>query len=396
MSVYLGKINNLTPMRPLRKFLQLTRKTYPSGHEKELESYLPKGYKVDAFGNYYIQVGKSRTLFTCHLDTADCTQKNVNHEFEEGHVITDGNSILGADDKAGMVVMLYMIEKEVPGCYFFFLAEEVGCQGSKKLAKYFFNQKESKKWETYPFDRVISFDRRGTKSIITHQMYSRCCSEEFAEALSKQLNDAESTFKYSPDDTGVVTDSAQFMELIPECTNISVGYYDEHTYDESQDITHLQNLCRASVKVDWESLPVKRDPNFIEEEEDDDLLFDTYLTYGYYDKDKHVYNEWSATHYTKVINKDGDNVKAYISKTWIAKEVDLIKKMLNINDYNSIDWNGNTCWGNTKEGSLEFIGTRAELINYIPELEEIPVEHIREELPTKVVPGSVFKRTLSL
>ncbi len=31
-----------------------------------------------------------------------------------------------------------------------------------------------------------------------------------------------------PEDTGVLTDSAQFMGIVPECTNISVGYYDEH------------------------------------------------------------------------------------------------------------------------------------------------------------------------
>ncbi len=383
-------------MRPLRKFLQLTSKTYPSGHEKELIPYLPKGYKVDAFGNYYIQIGTSRTLFTCHLDTADYTQKTVKHEFEEDHVITDGNSILGADDKAGMVVMLYMIEKKVPGCYFFFLAEEVGCQGSKKLAQYFFKQKTSNKWSQYPFDRVISFDRRGTKSIITHQMYSRCCSNEFAEALAKELNDAEPTFKYQPDDTGVVTDSAQFMELISECTNISVGYYDEHTYDESQDIKHLRNLCKAAVKVNWESLPVKRDPNVIEDEdEDDDLMFDTYVTYGYYDKEKHKYNEWSEGNYTKVVNHEGETVRAYISKSWIFIELELIKRVIG-DEYQKVEWNGNNCWAINKTGQMEYIGSRGELINFIAELEEIPEEHIREELPKKVEQGSVFKRTISL
>ncbi len=382
-------------MRPLKKFLQLTKKTYPSGHEQELVKYLPKGYKVDAFGNYYIQIGKSKTLFTCHLDTADYTQKFVKHEFEEGHVMTDGNSILGADDKAGMVVLLYMIEKKVPGCYFFFLGEEIGCQGSRKLAEYFFKQKTSNKWDKYPFDRVISFDRRGTKSVITHQMGSRCCSVDFAEALCVEFNLAEPTFKYRPDDTGIVTDSAQFMELISECTNISVGYYDEHTFDESQDITHLQNLCRAASKVNWESLPVKRDPSIIEDDEDD-LIYDTYVSYGYYDKNKHIYNEWAENNYTKVINKDGETVKAFISKTWIAHELALIKSILMGDEYSAIDWNGNSCWATKKDGSMEFIGNRCELINFIDELEEIPLEHIKESLSPKVIPGTIYKRTIAL
>ena len=38
-------------MRPLKKFLQLTTKTYPNGHEAELIKHLPKDYKIDNFGN---------------------------------------------------------------------------------------------------------------------------------------------------------------------------------------------------------------------------------------------------------------------------------------------------------------------------------------------------------
>ena len=41
-------------MRITRKFLQLTKKTYPYGTESQLESYLPQGYTKDEFGNYYI------------------------------------------------------------------------------------------------------------------------------------------------------------------------------------------------------------------------------------------------------------------------------------------------------------------------------------------------------
>jgi di/tripeptidase len=51
------------------------------------------------------------------------------------------------------------------------------------------------------------------------------------------------------------------VDIIPECTNVSVGYYREHTTEEKQDIDHLINLCKACVKVDWENLSVKRDPS---------------------------------------------------------------------------------------------------------------------------------------
>ena len=57
------------------------------------------------------------------------------------------------------------------------------------------------------------------------------------------------------DQGGVWTDSAEFVDVIPECTNISVGYYREHSNEEYQDIDYLESLCEVVTKVNWESLP---------------------------------------------------------------------------------------------------------------------------------------------
>jgi hypothetical protein len=275
-----------------KTFLKLTRKTYPYGFEDQLKNYLPSGYFNDKHGNYYYQIGNSKTAFTCHLDTACKTQVNVVHKFEKNIISTDGRSILGADDKAGMTVLLYMIYKRVPGLYCFFIGEEVGCIGSGKAC--------DDEWFTN-FDRMISFDRRGTKSVITFQSSKRCCSDDFADALSKELN--KHSLNMEPDNTGVYTDSAEFTGVIPECTNISVGYYKEHTHLEHQDIDHLIKLCLASVKVDWESLPVKRDPKKVEYKS---YSYGTYNSKGYssYDYDYEygkyeksggsVYDSWSG------------------------------------------------------------------------------------------------------
>ena len=230
-------------------FLSLTSKTYPYGYEDELESFIPNGFSKDEYGNYYVKIGESRVAFTCHLDTMCKVQVDVVHKID-GHIIrTNGKSILGADDKAGMTVMLYMIEKKIPGLYCFFIGEECGCIGSGEASK-------NKSFADY--DKMISFDRRGTGSVITHQSSRRCCSDDFAKSLSKELN--KNGMVMSPDDTGVYTDSAEFTSIIPECTNISVGYYKEHTFDEHQDIAHLIKLCQAVIKIDWEKLPTKRNP----------------------------------------------------------------------------------------------------------------------------------------
>jgi hypothetical protein len=240
------------------KFLELTSKTYPHGKEDELIPFLPDNLQRDIHGNFYIRIGETSTMFTSHLDTATQADTNIVHVFDEDMIRTDKKSILGADDKAGVVVMLYMIERNIPGLYYFFLGEEVGCVGSKKLA-------ESEKTELNMLkgiNRCVSFDRRGYNSVITYQMSKRCCSEDFAKELSARLN--TNGMEMKPDPTGVCTDSIQFISLISECTNISVGYFREHTYDEHINIVHLDKLAKASVAIDWETLPTARDKSKVE------------------------------------------------------------------------------------------------------------------------------------
>ena len=237
------------------KFLELTSRTYPHGTEKDVFSLLNPELKEDEFGNLFIKIGESDVMFTSHLDTATSALSEVVHVIDGVNIKTDGKSILGADDKAGVTIMLHMIENNIPGLYYFFLGEEVGCVGSRKVATKYKEEKQE------GINKVISFDRRGTTSIITFQSGSRCCSDKFGDELSKQLNLANDTFSYKNDTTGLLTDSIQFVKLYPECTNISVGYQNEHTFSEVQDIEHLEKLAEACLKVDWNNLPVDRDPS---------------------------------------------------------------------------------------------------------------------------------------
>lgn len=245
----------------LNTFIKLTSMTYPYGYEDVLVKDMikcglfPKDIVKDVHGNYFYQVGESRTIFASHLDTVSKTHTKVNHVFEGKMIKTDGTTTLGADDKAGVTTMLWMIKHNVPGLYYFFIGEEVGCIGSGNAARSVSDFKDK-------YDRIISFDRRDVGSVITHQSWSRCCSDSFGDALASELN--KSGLSYKKDDGGVYTDSAEFVDIIPECTNISVGYYKEHTTNESQDIDHLEKLAEACLRVDWENLPTERDPKFTE------------------------------------------------------------------------------------------------------------------------------------
>lgn len=236
-------------------FLSLVTKTYPHGHEEEVLKFLPNLQK-DECGNYYKIIGSNpKTMFTSHLDTADRAQKVTKlYSIEEDgneYIVTDEQSILGADDKSGVTVMLYMISHNIPGLYYFFIGEERGGIGSNQLSAIFDKVDYLQKIE-----RCVSFDRRNYHSVITSQLGRVCCSNEFATALCKQYN--SHGLELSLDPTGIYTDSASFIDDIRECTNISVGYFNEHTGKEYQNITYLKSLCEASIKINWNSLPTVR------------------------------------------------------------------------------------------------------------------------------------------
>jgi hypothetical protein len=371
-----------------QKFLQLTKRTYPHGTEKDLFPLLSDKLMEDEFGNLFINIGISDTMFTSHLDTATSSLTNVNHVIDGDIIKTDGTSILGADDKAGVVIMLYMIEKNTPGLYYFFLGEEVGCIGSRKVA----DKQKIKKIEG--INKVVSFDRRGTTSVITHQSGKRCSSDKFAEALSLELNKLNGVFSYKPDDTGVLTDSIQFISIYPECTNISVGYQSEHTKSESQDIKHLEDLAIACSEIDWSLLPVDRDPSKLE-----------YKSYGYgsyysndwddydydYDYNQRDYTKWRNSVKSKpdkiwfhdkdfnyiscveISNRDKKYISVDLHKERILREKYLIYNLLISIDVKieSIEWDGLNLkiYNKSGEYKLEDDIDRNDIIEYLPELD---------------------------
>ncbi len=235
-------------------FLKLTQFTIPYGHEEKVVNYLPNGCKKDNIGNYFITIGKSDTLFTTHLDTYSKKYEKVNHVIEGDIIKTDGSTILGGDNKLGMTILLYMIKNGIPGTYYFFIGEEPivsgGLFGSGNAA-------ESNKDFFKKFKRAIAFDRKEKGSIVTRQMARPCCSNDFVTALSKEFKEAGMDYKSDPN--AYYTDTASFLDIIPECTNLSAGGYKEHYKSEWVDLSYTRQLAEAALKINWESLPVQRE-----------------------------------------------------------------------------------------------------------------------------------------
>jgi hypothetical protein len=210
---------------------------------------------VDICGNLHIDMRvshkKHRTLFVAHVDTVHRSSgKNKFDDSKPMWTAADGQP-LGADDGAGVAMLAGLMAAKVPGYYLFTRGEERGGIGASYVAERYEKTLAN-------MDRAIAFDRKDVFSVITHQSRGRCCSDAFAEALSEDLN--ARGLMYMPDDSGVYTDTAEFVDLIPECTNLSVGYYGEHTPNERLDTDHLLALFRAAVDIKWDLLPVQREP----------------------------------------------------------------------------------------------------------------------------------------
>jgi hypothetical protein len=235
---------------------------------------------IDGAGNLHVDLRRdgAATLFTAHTDTVHHDHgmdknKTYNSVRVDGDFWRADGDVLGADDGAGVALLVHMIGAGVPGYYIFFRGEECGGLGSKWLA------------ENMPdlcgeFDRAVAFDRAGYSDVITHQGRQRCCSDAFADALAAALTTEGDWFV--PDATGVYTDTAELTHLIPECTNVSVGYFRQHSVHEYQNIAFLQRLAEQVVKIDWDALPTARDLGTLSDSEGyfHGLLNDAAETWG--------------------------------------------------------------------------------------------------------------------
>lgn len=254
----LGKVLN-TALSTKRPHGSATNVKFTAWLREQLPLELNKAAFYDGAGNLHVdnRVNAShKTLFVAHVDTVHRNEGKNKITKTKTHWRAKGD-VLGADDGAGVALLMHLIHANVRGYYIFTQGEERGGVGARYLA-------DKMPDLLREFDRAIAFDRRGIDSVITHQGWGRCCSDTFGSALADALMDGHDALMMLNDDTGVYTDTAEFTDIIPECTNISVGYAREHTQEESLDLVYYNNLAAAVLTVDWDALPVERDPSVVE------------------------------------------------------------------------------------------------------------------------------------
>lgn len=251
----------------LLAMLQVKRPHGSASEEAFIRHFLePLGATRDGFGNLFLRIGDDPViLWSSHTDTCHRTPGLQDIICTNGLVrVADPkrSNCLGADDAAGVWLMTQMIAAEVPGSYVFHRGEERGGLGSAYIA-------EHGAQHLAGIRAAIAFDRRGCGSIITHQRGERCCSEVFASSLATALG-----LGHRCDPTGSFTDTANYLGLIGECTNVSAGYDNEHSPSESLDVDYLMRLLEAVLCADFSRLVFARQPGEHEPAYPSDWLWD--------------------------------------------------------------------------------------------------------------------------
>lgn len=238
----------------LMAMLETKRPHKSKAESKFIDNWIkPLGVEVDTFGNLYKRIpgdGDS-VLWSSHTDTVHNSGGRQAIRKEKGVIKLSSRAkanCLGADDTAGVWLMREMILEGKPGLYIFHRAEEIGGLGSDYIATHGRDLLKG-------IQVAIALDRKGYQDVITFQG-SRGCSDIFAESLAAGLG-----MNFRADDTGLFTDTANYFDAIPECTNLSVGYFAQHSKHESLDSEFLMALRHKLIALDISKLIVKRNPD---------------------------------------------------------------------------------------------------------------------------------------
>lgn len=210
----------------------------PSGKESIVRNYLEGVLRklkmdvtIDRYGNLlakktYGNACGQTVLLSAHMDTVSYIEADKTISFdgkqfkaygEEGH-----QTILGADDRAGIAIILEVLENLINfnGTIkvAFTVNEEEGCQGSLKMDEYFYND----------VALGIIVDRRGNRDIVVANGMAFCCDEvgDFMMDVSGLIADDYKCVE------GGISDAKVFSERGLNCVNLSCGYYNEHTDNE--------------------------------------------------------------------------------------------------------------------------------------------------------------------
>lgn len=202
----------MTPNLHLYKMNETELRTYIKGilDEREIE-YL------EHRGNIFSVRFPEAPLFVAHMDTVGEATVRSTLKISKNTLTRKGRVVLGADDKAGVDILLNYIDT-INFC--FTVDEEIGCLGATDLYTYepFLDGVQS-------IPCAIEYDRRNNADLIPY------CGQNLIDKVEELTHYRKAH--------GLFTDVTQWEDIIPS-VNLSVGYYHAHTGEEFLNIKQWQ------------------------------------------------------------------------------------------------------------------------------------------------------------
>lgn len=223
-----------------------------SGNESEVRVYVMEELSplvdhltIDHAGNIlaertYRNGNGPTILLNAHLDTVEPIEPGRNI-LKDGPIWSSSKGILGADDRAGVAILLELANiLHQTSCFsgkvkfIFTVQEECGLLGAREVSDHFL-------WGT---DAAFVVDRRGTDDIVTSCggtiPFCDPAYGKFLESLASGGGlDGWKTVQGGSSDTRIWASHGI------QSVNLSVGYRDEHTEEESLDV----NACYSTVQL---------------------------------------------------------------------------------------------------------------------------------------------------
>lgn len=209
-------------------------------------------YEFDDYGNIYLTKGELAEgefypCVTSHLDTVQSAQEayaqcglplklleRVN--IKKQHELYVQGMGIGADDKAGVLISLSLFKyaEKLKAC--FFLEEEVGCCGSKKLNKQWFEN----------VGYVIGWDSPDRNRA------AYACSGELlmSKALFKEIEETCKTHGVTDFRSEPFTDVKEIrLQTQIQCMNFGNGGYNAHAITEYVVLEDMDGACGLGVAL---------------------------------------------------------------------------------------------------------------------------------------------------
>lgn len=191
------------------------------------------------FSVFYHKSDLPLPLICVHVDTVRKEKLKI---ISDGKIIVNAYGVLGADDRAGCAIALYLMREGVKAHFGFFDFEEVGGIGSREYCA-----THEADIKTY-VKTLIGLDRRGGDDATT---YGGEC-QPLMDVVAKY--GYKSTF-------GSFTDVANIESVHGVgCVNLSVGFHREHQKNEYLDLEEMRYTASVMPEIIEDVMQIDTSP----------------------------------------------------------------------------------------------------------------------------------------